>query len=488
MIELLISSSILIIVIALMRVLFRSRIPPGLQYALWLLVLLRLALPFHLFPSPVSAAGAITHAIQTEQVDETEQPVLQMGSYAAIETDHPAAEKLSFEHILRYGWLTGSVAAALWFGAVNGKLAVRLRRTRRRLDYAAPVPIYIADGLSSPCLYGLFRPAVYLTAQAAHDPQRAHITITHELTHWCHRDHLWSAARVLCLIVYWYDPFVWLAAWLSKQDGELYCDDCAIRSLGEEQRYAYGRVLLELSEAAVRPSDLLCTASTISGGARRMRERITSIAHKPKRSLLLSVLAVIVTLAAAACTFSGSSEALEAEPMEITPTSPPLIIETPAPVEAMATLPPTPIIEADTQEVIVPTPVPTQIPANTPTLAPVQNTSITTVPIEATAQEDTTDDETPPGGGGGTPPIRWVEAASGGSTPTPTLPPEETAALVSETTAPAVTPPTDETAPVVVRDMRDVYMNSDWDPYPDMPSTVPDSPPPTAVSDIPEGE
>ena len=158
------------------------------------------------------------------------------------------------------------------------------------------------------------------------------------------------------------------------------------------------------------------------------------------------------------------------------------------PDDVIATMPPAAISEADTEEIIVQTPVPTQAPANTPTPASAQSTGSTPVPIEATYQEDTTDDETPSGGGGGTPPIRWVEAASGGSTPTPTLPPEETAALVSETTAPDVTPPTDETEPVVVRDMRDVYMNSDWDPYPDMPSTVPDSPPPTAVTDIPEGE
>ena len=490
MLELLISSAILITVLAVMRFLFRGRIPPGLQYAVWLLVLLRLFLPFHLFPSPVSAAGAITHAIQTGQVDEAEQTVYQADAYVSVEADHPPAENLSFDHILRYGWLIGSVAAALWFGAANGKLAVRLRRTRRRLDYAAPVPIYIADGLSSPCLYGLFRPAVYLTEQAAHDPRRAHITITHELTHWRHRDHLWSAARVLCLIVYWYDPFVWLAAWLSKQDGELYCDDCAIRSLGEEQRYAYGRVLLELSEAAVRPSDLLCTASTISGGARRMRERIIVIAHKPKRSIPLSAAAVAIAFTAVICTFSSPSAALEARPMEITPTSPPLTVETPAPDEAMAALPPTPISVADEAETIPSAPVaaPVQTEPSEPAdeaneasrsgsgyEAIMDNTSYENNPYAAEWQETGTAVSPTP-----TPAPVWQDSETTVfPTPTPVPQPQESGTAV----LPTPTPVPEEAQQIVVRDMRDVYMNSDWDPYPDMPSTVPDSPPPAPIAE-----
>lgn len=477
MIELLISSAILITILAIIRVLFRGRIPPGFQYALWLLVLLRLALPFHLFPSPVSAAGAITQAIRVEQADEAGQTVLQTNSNVSIDTYRQAAEKPSFERIIGYAWLGGSLIMALWFGVVNLKLTIRLRHNRRRLEYSAPIPIYIADELSSPCLYGIFRPAVYLTEQAASDPQRTRIAIAHELTHWRHRDNLWSTARVLCLIVYWYDPFVWLAAFLSKQDCELFCDACAIRIIGEEHRFAYGRALLEMSEAVAHPSDLICSASTMSGGARRMRERINSIAHKPRRSILLSIAAVIVTLFTVACTFSGSSEALEAKPMEITPTSPPLIVETPIPVEVIATLPPASKSEADTEETVVPTPVPTQEPANTPTPAPVQNTSSTPVPIESTAQEDATVDETP-SGGGGIPRIQWVEAASGGSPSQQTLSPAETEAPADDATPPSATPPTEETESVIVRDMRDVYMNSDLEPYPDMPSTVPDSPPP----------
>lgn len=488
MTELLVSSAILITVVALLRLLFRKRIPPGLQYALWLLVLLRLALPFALFPASFSAAGAITRTVQAIHTDETAEPVTPP-SYAESGETAPTAEQPGTEQLLGYVWLGGSLIAAIWFIAVNRRLSRRLRRSRRRLEHSAPIPVYMADGLSSPCLYGLFRPAVYLTEQAADDPQKAEMTVAHELTHWRHRDHLWSFARLLCLIVYWFDPFVWLAAWLSRQDGELFCDACTIRSLGEERRYEYGRTLLEMTEPAVGSAGLICSVSTMSVGARRMRERIAMIARGPGRSLPRIAAVIAVMLAAAACTFSGAAEAPEAEPTEPIPTSPSLIAAAPEPVEAEATAPPAPISEADAQITVVPTAVPAPMLTDTPTSAPVQSAvSTTPMSIDQTVREDAAGEETPSGGGGGMPRTQWVEAASGGSAPSQQAQTAITAAPADEPESPAVTPPPteaepSETEPVVVRDMRDEYMVSEGEYPVDMPSTVPDSPPPISTQE-----
>lgn len=58
MTEILLSSSLLILALALLRRLLRGRIDPRLQYGLWLLVALRLLIPGTLFTMPVSIAGA----------------------------------------------------------------------------------------------------------------------------------------------------------------------------------------------------------------------------------------------------------------------------------------------------------------------------------------------------------------------------------------------------------------------------------------------
>ena len=43
--------------------------------------------------------------------------------------------------------------------------------------------------------------------------------LAHELTHYAHKDHIWSLLRCLALALHWYNPLVWLAAALSKRDG-----------------------------------------------------------------------------------------------------------------------------------------------------------------------------------------------------------------------------------------------------------------------------
>lgn len=54
-----ISSSLLILFTILLRRLLRGRITPGLQYGLWLLVLVRLLVPGNVVSSPVSVAQVV---------------------------------------------------------------------------------------------------------------------------------------------------------------------------------------------------------------------------------------------------------------------------------------------------------------------------------------------------------------------------------------------------------------------------------------------
>ena len=58
--------------------------------------------------------------------------------------------------------------------------------------------------MDTPCLFGLFRPAIYVTPEASGDPALLAHTLAHEETHYRHGDHIWSALRCLCLVVHWY--------------------------------------------------------------------------------------------------------------------------------------------------------------------------------------------------------------------------------------------------------------------------------------------
>ena len=132
--------------------------------------------------------------------------------------------------------------------------------------------------------------------------------LVHEETHFRHGDHIWSALRGVALALHWWNPLVWLAVVLSRRDGELACDEGALKRLGEGERTAYGETLLKLVTAKPGPRDLLRCATTMTGGKRSLRERIGRIACKRKNLVSLSVAALVLAVLCCAAAFSRPVE------------------------------------------------------------------------------------------------------------------------------------------------------------------------------------
>lgn len=333
----LITSSLLILLIAALRPLLRGRIDPRVQYALWLAVALRLLIPVNLFTSAYSALALLERAdrgaalvetigqahIPAQSYDNARAQVVEEyrrqgvsdsqltpGDLMAIDTQArelmkgPTLAELAAKYA-RPLWLGGAALTALWFTAVNLKLRRRLRGARR-LEIDCPLPVYLSDALPSPCLAGALRPRIYVTPAALDSPERLRHVLAHELAHYRHRDHWWPLVRCACLCLYWFDPLAWWAAALSRQDCELACDEGAIRALGEGERIPYGRTLVGMIAAGRTP--LLQTATTMSGGKRRVKERVTLIARKPKTVLALALAAALILACAVGCAFSGAPE------------------------------------------------------------------------------------------------------------------------------------------------------------------------------------
>lgn len=333
----LITSSLLIVLIAALRPLLRGRIDPRLQYALWLTVALRLLIPVNLFTSAYSALALLQRADRGTELVETigqahipaqsydsaraqvveeyrrqgvSDSQLTPGDLMAIDTQArelmkgPTLAELAAK-CARPVWLGGAALMALWFTAVNLKLRRRLRGAEW-IEADCPLPVYVSDALPSPCLVGTVRPKIYVTPAALESPGRLRHVLAHELAHYRHKDHWWALVRCACLCLYWFHPLVWWAAALSRQDCELACDEGAIRALGEGERIPYGRTLVGMIAAGRTP--LLQTATTMSGGKRRVKERITLIARKPKTVIALALAAALILACAVGCAFSGAPE------------------------------------------------------------------------------------------------------------------------------------------------------------------------------------
>ena len=321
----------------------RGRVSARLIYSLWLVAALRLMLPFSLAPSPVSAmnlGGLVTEvaAPQAEAFsgdtayearpqapaeltlpdappERDETPANTAPAPAGGTTEYiPASDEPGRADTLRLIWLAGGCALAAALIMQNGTLYFRLRGERRRLelDYASR-PVYVAASLPSPCLFGALRPSVYLTPASLETDERARMAVLHEETHYRHGDHIWALLRCALLCVYWFDPFVWLAAYLSRRDCELACDESCVKRLGPERRAEYGGALIDLIDRG-RRAGLLEAATTMSSGKRAIKERIGRIARFSRSHTPALAAVVVLALAVSACTFTGAEDAPEGTP------------------------------------------------------------------------------------------------------------------------------------------------------------------------------
>ena len=298
--------SALIAAVLLVRAAFKNRVPKRLLYALWLVVLLKLCLPGTAYALPLLPAEQ-TAAVQQTEAPAQSAPAAQQPTQAAAQPQTPAQQPASqpqeaakpaaamplvTEPVLVI-WFCGSALLGLWLLFTWLVFTVRLRRSRRFLGRRGRVLIYAAGSISSPCLAGLI-PAVYLTEDVV-QTDAAELILRHELTHLRHLDPLWSFCRAAAVTVYWWNPFVWLAAFVSGRDAELACDEAVAAKLSPAQRVAYARAIL-----AQAPRK----AAALSLAGPPVKERIVFLTRKQRTSVLCVVLALLLTGTATGCSFA----------------------------------------------------------------------------------------------------------------------------------------------------------------------------------------
>lgn len=345
MAEWFVSSAVLAALLIGAHYLLRGKISARLQYTLWLVLLVRLLLPLSIGKTAVSVANLLPEAeptavMQTEPaaappaqaastpepaapaapVQTPTQPVQRPASTPAqAETGSAepakAAQKpaVSVRKIFMLVWASGAALLGLWFLFCNLRYGRQLRAgvLRAIAPKEGRPAVRLTRTALSPCLFGLFPPAIYVTMDCAQDEQLLHHCAEHEYTHYLHRDHIWAILRGVCLALHWFNPLVWWAAALSRTDAELFCDEDTVRRLGEDARVDYGRSLIRMT--CRERVDPLSAATTMSGRGGQLRTRIISITKHPKTAIPVLILVLLLCAAAVGCTMTGAKDAAPAQ-------------------------------------------------------------------------------------------------------------------------------------------------------------------------------
>lgn len=341
MMQWIVSSSVLILVVIALRYVLRGKLSLRMQYALWLLVLVRLLVPVSFGASDLSVMNAVperaptvqqgiyrqdivgerndapanagTVGVPAQSMNEAAPPNLVQNVTTATVTA-PTVEKTDWARIAKTVWLAGAAALGLVFLAVNLRFGKKLRRSRERVEETdACLPVYESGETDTPCLFGVAKPSIYVTPDTRTEAETLRYALAHEQTHYRHGDNLWAVLRGVCLALHWYNPLVWWAAELSRRDAELACDEATIRRIGESERAAYGRTLIRMT-CEKRPA-LLVTATMMTDSGKGLKERISLLVKKPKTAAYTAVAVLLIAGFSVACTFTGGRENAElAEP------------------------------------------------------------------------------------------------------------------------------------------------------------------------------
>ena len=307
----------LILAAVLLRRAMGERLLPAARLALWAVCLVRLLAP--VFPasglSLWGLAGAGTAGAAPDW-NPAPLPGGELGNVPAVNapagTAVPAPQPVE---PAAFPW--EGVVLAVWIG-VGLVLAARYvwswNRTRRAVAQAVPLgrddPRYgllprcarlregVMDG--APLTFGAARPTVVVPPEL--DGGALECVLVHEAVHARRRDNLWHYGMAAALIVYWWNPAVWLMSRLLRRDIELACDRAAVRRLGAARRAEYAQTLVALATASDGPA--FCQTF----GRKAAEERIISV-MKFKKTTIFGVVLSLVLVAGVTAAFASAPKA-----------------------------------------------------------------------------------------------------------------------------------------------------------------------------------
>ncbi len=275
---------------------------PTWQYVLWVGVLLVMVVPVSVkMPAVVQpmlekqtiqavspTAAELTVTEQPAPVDTVEAPVGEILPF----TEETALPLIPWWDVLAVVWILGALGSLGYRLTGYFRFSRHICRTGKPMELAGvPKRLRVCKTTAavSPMVMGMIRPVLILPETALTESRLPYV-LRHELVHYRRGDIFWRWLAVLATSVHWFNPVVYVAAAQMQEACEISCDWCVVRSMEEEKRNDYMRVILELLAEAMAKKQILTTQ--MASEKKQLQRRFTMIRNqKPvgKKNILLSV-------------------------------------------------------------------------------------------------------------------------------------------------------------------------------------------------------
>ncbi|WP_136699884.1 M56 family metallopeptidase [Bacillus fungorum] len=333
LIETSLMASILVGFILCIKILFRNKLTPRWQYMLWIVLMIRLLLPWspdssYSIYSLLSYSSSVSEVIQKNTSlpentvnNEMKQTVeLELNSETVtknreLEVKAGAEQQTTFSlyKIALYVWLAGVIILAVITFITNRRLYSYIKkqpditdeqvvtvfnRCKQSMKMKKAVSLRLAGKIASPTVFSFFSPKVLLSKKHMKvlNEQQLQYVFYHELAHIKRNDVAVNWIMYSLILLNWFNPILWYAYFCMREDQELACDAYALTFIDKEEQIAYGHTIITLLE---HYSYQVPSLASLSRNKRTLKRRIVMIKKFQKKSYRLSLLGVIVIVAIA---------------------------------------------------------------------------------------------------------------------------------------------------------------------------------------------
>lgn len=259
--EMSVTGSIVILITMFARFLLRKRSKRFIMI-LWAVVAFRLLVPvsfesqlsfFNYIPLEIQTVTAIsevhdaalpdnsadTKAVTADYAANTEKQDISLNETAGNMGNETLSGNLTnadplpdIKTILSAVWIIGALGITV-FCSVQFVILKRQLRNAKKISGN----VYVSDKISTPFVFGLFVPGIYLPDIL--DKHEKEYILLHERTHIKHGDWLLKMIGMFTIAVHWFNPLVWLAYKLFEQDIEMNCDESVVEGMDADLKQAY---------------------------------------------------------------------------------------------------------------------------------------------------------------------------------------------------------------------------------------------------------
>lgn len=348
-------ASILVCLILAAQRLLGHRLGPRWCHALWLILLVRMILPWT--PSVSVDIGRLLpdfdRSLPSNRSVEVQGPTRTGPAFdltSSQSTEAPSAGPIRIateptqaeppgpsprpipseplwppiRRVLPLVWLVGAIVLGTWLLASNFALWRIVKREhplvkepilelfeqcKTQMGVDTIVALVPTDRIRTAALFGFIRPRLLLPRDmvetARHEELR--YIFLHELGHLRRRDIYIGWLASLLQVLHWFNPLVWLAFYRMRNDRELACDALVLTRTERRESHQYGQTMVALLGRFSRTRPLPAMAGILESQS-QMKRRITMIAKFDTTRYRWSPTAIIVFLILAAVSLINAAQ------------------------------------------------------------------------------------------------------------------------------------------------------------------------------------